>query len=112
MSIMVSEIIKTALSADDGKKIREIINKELEVEDVVTLDFSNITLFATMFFNAFIGYFIMNSKKEIVDKRINIINISELGKKTYEHSYSNAVFVKNNNIDVQKAINDSINGDE
>lgn len=112
MLIKVSDYTKTALSADDGVVIRNQILSVSDPDEEITLDFSGITLYATMFFNAFIGYFVLNSKKDLVDDRIKLENISALGQRTFEHSYNNAVFVKNNSVDMETAVKETLDGEE
>lgn len=96
--IKVKELIDNGLSETNGlilrAKILEIIQKS---EDKVILDFSDINLFATPFFNSFIGYFVLQYNPEKVKEIIEIINISDLGKETYIHSYNNAknIYIKN-----------------
>ena len=91
---MIKNITQSALSETSGLLLREQIEKELtEIADdeVVVLDFTDIQLFSSSFFNVTIGYLIKNYGKEFVDKRIEIKNISDLGQRTYERSYNNAV---------------------
>lgn len=112
MLIKVNQISKTALSANDGTKLRNRICDALDTDSRVELDFSGINLYATMFFNAFVGYFIMNSQKDVIDNKIELLNISELGEKTFRHSYDNAIYVKENNINVETAMNESMHKEE
>lgn len=49
MLIKVSDYTKTALSADDGVVIRNQILSISDPDEKITLDFSGITLYATMF---------------------------------------------------------------
>lgn len=89
--IFVKEIATSALSEAAGTKLRNVIldifNENADEE--IVLDFSNITLFATMFFNSSIGFLIAKGYK-VVDN-ITIENISRLGLDTLEHSKQNAI---------------------
>ena len=91
--IVVSELFTNALTEGNGlilrNKIEEFL-KDMSEGDVINVDFSNITLFATPFFNSSIGYFILNLGPEKVSKIITLENISELGTNTYKHSLDNA----------------------
>lgn len=101
-TIKVKEIISNGLSESDGLLIREKIKDLLEIsKDKIVLDFSGINLFATPFFNSFIGYFVIQYSPEKVSELIELKNISELGKETYQHSFNNAknFYYKNINTD-------------
>lgn len=90
-TIKVKEIISNALSESDGLLIRKKIKELLEIsKEKIILDFSEINLFATPFFNSFIGYFVIQYSPEKVSELIELTNISELGKETYQHSFNNA----------------------
>lgn len=100
--IKVKEIISNGLSENDGLLIRKKIQDLLkQSEEKIILDFSEINLFATPFFNSFIGYFVIQYNPEKVSELIELINISELGKETYQHSFNNAknFYQKNINTD-------------
>lgn len=106
MTILISDFTKTALSADAGSIVRNEIIKvfdENSCEEII-LDFSGITLFATMFFNASIGY-LVKEREEIVEKIIPI-NLSELGKRTYNHSVENAKTILDE--EISKMVSDAI----
>lgn len=91
--IIVSELFTNGLTENNGlilrNKIKELL-KDISEEDTIIIDFSNITLFATPFFNSSIGYFILNLGPEKVFNLIKLENISELGLSTYTHSVDNA----------------------
>ena len=96
--IIISELIKNGLTESNGLILREKIEqliKELPESDTVVLDFKDISLFATPFFNASIGYFILNLGPEKFNKIFKLEQISELGLNTYQHSYENAVEIYN-----------------
>lgn len=101
-TIIVSNFISNGLSEKNGLILREKISEFLEKDQEVILDFSNITLFATPFFNSFIGYFVLKMNPDIVKEKIKIVNISELGQDTYKHSYENATFFYNKKINTEK----------
>lgn len=87
--IYVNEFTKRALTENEGLKLREQISKYWD-DDTVIIDFSGISMFATMFFNASIGHYVLNFSPEICEKKIELRSISELGKETYKHSFENA----------------------
>ena len=96
--IQIKKYCETALSMTDGEKIRDVINSVIEEKGKVILDFTDISLFATPFFNACIGHFVANLSPEIFEQKISCINLSNLGKETYQYSYNNAVIVYNRNV--------------
>ena len=80
MIIKIKEISENALFESDGIKLRNMIMDfcNSNHDEKIQLDFSGITLFATMFFNAWVGYFVKNNREDILNK-IEAINISKLG---------------------------------
>ena len=96
--IIISDLTKMAMTDNDGLKLRREIEKHLE-EDKIILDFADIEVFATMFFNASLGHFVMNLTPEKCDELFEIVNISELGQETLDHSLENAKLIFNNKLD-------------
>lgn len=100
--LIVSDLIKNGLSENNGLLIREKIEKileEIKEGDSIVLNFKDITLFATPFFNSSIGYFLLKLGPEKFNKIFKLEEISELGKSTYQHSYENAVEIYTKKID-------------
>lgn len=92
--LIISNFIKNGLTENNGLIIREKIEqilKELNDGDIIVLNFNNISLFATPFFNSSIGYFLLKLGPEKFDEVFKLEEISELGQNTYQHSYENAV---------------------
>lgn len=115
-NIIISEITKYALTEDDGRILRNLIKERLTYNDVVNLDFSDVKVFATPFFNSSIGYFFINLDQDEFERKINLLNLSELGKNTYLHCIENAKIVKSKekNFDkdaIGKITTESINND-
>lgn len=92
MIIKIKDLVNNALSVNDGIIVREELLKYLDCGEEIHLDFEGVSLFATMFFNAFVGYFIKIGKKSFI-QNLKFDNISQLGLDTFQHSYNNAVFV-------------------
>ena len=97
-TIEVYKICPYAMFEDDGIALRNMIiedwNKNADL--IFTLDFNGIAMFATMFFNASIGWFVLHKGADETKKRIRYTNLSKLGEETWAHSFSNAVGVANN----------------
>lgn len=89
-TIFVNKIAVMALTETDGLKLRSAIERSLSEFGRAELDFSGISLFATMFFNASIGHLVMNLSPKKCSELIQVTNISELGRETYLHSFDNA----------------------
>lgn len=89
VNVKISDVSRYAMTEEDGIKLRNIIIEEIEKDNNVTLDFSNITLFATPFFNSSIGFMYLKLNEEY-DKRIFVTNLTTLGETTYQHSIDNA----------------------
>lgn len=103
--IKISDFITNALTETNGLVIREKIKEMLELcndNDILVLNFENITLFATPFFNSSIGYFIMKLGKNKFDEKIKLASITELGMSTYKHSYDNAVEYSNKEVNTKE----------
>ncbi len=97
MTILIRSFTPNALSEKAGSELRERILSSYsnDSKDRIILDFEGIGLYATMFFNASIGFLIQENLTDIINN-IDIINITPLGKKTLEHSKDNANFIKRN----------------
>lgn len=112
MNILIKSFAPNALSEKSGSELRERILSAYsnDPNDTITLDFDEIGLYATMFFNASIGFLIQENMTDIINK-INIINITPLGSKTLEHSKANANFIKNskNKAEIENIVNNTIN---
>ena len=88
--ILVSDFFPMAMTEEQGMAIRKEISSAFRKADAVVLDFSSIELFATMFFNASIGYFAKQRGVSFCEEHISIDHISDLGYETYQHSLNNA----------------------
>lgn len=89
-NIKVKDYISSAFSNEQAMELRNEIQKYLS-EDKITLDFEDISQYTTLFFNFSTGYFIKKLGKDKYDKQFEIINLSELGESTYNHSYNNSL---------------------
>lgn len=96
--IKVKDICQYAVFEQDGIKLREAILHELEQNNDVEIDFVDINLFATMFFNASIGWIVLKFGPEIIQNKVSYTNLTELGQSTWEHSFQNAINVRNDPI--------------
>lgn len=101
--IKVKDICSYAVFEQDGIKLREAILREMAQGNDITLDFEGIDLFATMFFNASIGWIVLRDGPEVIEHNVSYTNLTELGQSTWEHSFQNAINVRNDP-DYQEAL--------
>lgn len=104
-TIYVQDISHFAAFDEDGKTLRREILSVLDADptEKIELDFSGITMFSTMFFNASIGYLALKKGVDYIREHISYKNLSALGEMTYTHSIENAIAVKNNS-DLKKTL--------
>lgn len=88
--IKIKDITDMAITEEQGFKLRAEINKVIENNNKIILDFTGIQLFTTTFFSASIGYFVLKySPKECKDRFI-LTNFSKAGTHAYQCSFENA----------------------
>ena len=80
MIIVIKDFAKNALSEKAGTMLREKILQAYTTNqsENIVLDFNEINLFATMFFNASIGYLIQENKDEILEKKLFLLLLNLL----------------------------------
>lgn len=96
-TIKVCAHSKTCLSEIRGKELRGLIENALKEEQVVEIDFSNITLFAPSYFNPSLGYLLSKLGPQEYNERIKISNLSPVGQKIYKQVIENALNYYNSN---------------
>lgn len=92
-TIMVSEYIKSGFSPEDANKMVPIIDnalKELADGEMIMLDFTDVKFFTTLFFNLTLGRLLNQMSIDEYDKKIKLINLSDVGNVAYQHSLDNA----------------------
>lgn len=102
-TIKVKDICQFAMFEQDGVKLREEIQGLLKKGEKIQLDFSDVEFFTTMFFNASVGWIVLNLGPEILNENVTAIHLNTLGKTTWEHSYNNALKLRENN-DYREAV--------
>ncbi len=90
MKIKICNLIKTAFSADDAEKIASAIQPVIASEECIELDFEEISIFTTLFFNHLIANYVLKNGPEVFEAKFSLVNLTELGKTTYAHSLENA----------------------
>lgn len=89
--IKVADFIPNAFSNDQAEVLKGEIEKLLNIEDKIVIDFEGITKYTTLFFNFSTGYFINRLGKDKYDSIFEIRNLNPLGESTYNHSYNNSI---------------------
>lgn len=96
-TIKVCERNRTCLSEMRGKELREMIENALKENDVVEVDFSDITIFAPTYFNPSFGYLLCKLGPEEYNKRIRVTNLTRVGQNIYKQVIENALNYYNSN---------------
>ncbi len=89
--IKACEYIKTAFSSNDAECLDKLISPLIKNNDKIIIDFNGISIFTTLFFNNAFAKHIIEIGPEKYNDKFQLINLSELGKTTYMHSYNNAI---------------------
>lgn len=89
--IKASEYIKTGFSANDAECLGAIIEPMVGQCEKIQIDFSNIKIFTTLFFNISLTKYIVQFGPEKYGEMFEVLNLSEVGQSTYQHSFDNAV---------------------
>lgn len=92
MKIMASEIVgKNAISMQSGKNLHDIICQPIVAGEKVCIDFEGVELFASPFFNASIGLLLRDISLDDLKARLEVKNISEVGRQLLNHVIANAI---------------------
>lgn len=101
--IRASDYIKTGFSADDAAKLDAVIQQHVQNNEKIIVDFADITIFTTLFFNNVFAKYILQIGLDAYNQKFELHNLSELGQTTYQHSFDNAVNYYNLSEDKQKS---------
>lgn len=92
MKIIAKDLVgSNAISMQSGQILYEKISKPLLAGEVIEIDFKDVELFASPFFNASIGFLIKDIKVSELQKQLKLTNISEVGRQLLNHVISNAI---------------------
>ncbi len=97
MKIDIHKMIgENCITLEDGQKIYDLIYPELLADHIVELVFTNVTVFASPFFNSAIGRLLKDIKPDDLNRLLKITNLVPAGltvlKRVIENSkeyYSN-----------------------
>ena len=89
--IIVKELFSSAFSESKAVILRNAIQKALDSNNCIEIDFSGISKFTTLFFNFSTGYLVSVLGPTVYNEKIKLSGLSELGESTYKSSYENAI---------------------
>lgn len=80
MNLIVKNIINSnvAISMEKGEKLLKEIQKALNSEDDVIVDFEGVSDLTTAFLNVAIGHLYLDYSKEVLNAKLQIANLDEL----------------------------------
>lgn len=77
----VQEVVgDNCITREDGQKVFEIINNRLKNNEIIVLDFENIGVFTSPFFNSAIGPLFKDFSREELRDKLLFANINTVGR--------------------------------
>ena len=89
--IRVIDYINSGYSEEDATTLIPVIDKALETDLLVSVDFTGVQYFTTLFFSLSLTRLIGELGEEGYRSRISVENLSDSGKETYEHAFEYAI---------------------
>ena len=103
-TISVLEIVgPNCITIDDGQKIFEMVSPFFERHEKVELDFSNVSITASPFFNYCIGTLLTNFGPEEYQNLLTICNLSNSGGDVLDRVIDNSKRFQNLDAETRKA---------
>ncbi|MEI2366232.1 STAS-like domain-containing protein [Niallia circulans] len=91
MNINVFDIIgRSALSMSKGNDLYEVIIRHIKKGEKITLNFENVEMFASLFFNTSIGRLLKDYKPEELSEKVRFENLTPVGKDLLRRSIRNS----------------------
>ena len=81
-----------AITEEQGFKLRAEIEKVINNNNKIVLDFDEINIFTTTFFSASIGYYVLKLSPQKCSDIFILKNLSRAGKNAYYYSFKNAEY--------------------
>ncbi len=97
---------KNAISMQSGEKLYDKLYPLMKSNEVVELDFSGVSLYASPFFNASIGLLLRDFSVDILMKNLSFSDISDVGRDLLNHVVENAIAYYSSSGAVSKGISD------
>lgn len=92
--IKVSGYTKSGFDTNDVKIMSRVIGDELRTlpdGDVLIFDFSGVKFFTTLFFNSSFTSLLEHMTPEEYERRVRLVNLSDVGQTAYHHSLDYAM---------------------
>ncbi|MGJ7708488.1 STAS-like domain-containing protein [Escherichia coli] len=106
MRILIKEFIgPRCILKDDGQKLFEEISKQFLSKEEVTLDFSNVKMFASPFFNYSIGQLFNKFTQDEIRHQLHLENLEVVGNSIIERVVENANRFKSD-VDYKKIVDE------
>ncbi len=105
--IIAKEHIKTGFSADDAERLKQVVDPLFDKREKVTIDFSEVKNFTSLFFNMVFGMYMVEIGPEQYVKFFQLHNLNEVGKSSYRFAVDNATEYYHKTPE-DRAIHDSI----
>ncbi|GKU81186.1 STAS-like domain-containing protein [Niallia sp. NCCP-28] len=104
MNINVFDIIgRSALSMSKGNDLYEVIIQHIKKGQEITLDFENVEMYASLFFNTSIGRLLKDFKPNELSNKVKFVNLTPVGKDLLRRSIRNSAEYFSN-VSVRNAI--------
>jgi hypothetical protein len=87
---VVDSIGRSALSMAKGNELYNKIMPILKKGEKITLDFENVEMFATLFFNTSIGRLLKDYRPEELQEKIKFVNLTPVGRELLRRSIKNS----------------------
>ncbi|CAK3063611.1 MULTISPECIES: STAS-like domain-containing protein [Vibrio] len=92
LNVKVFDLVgKNAISMQSGTKLNNAISSALIEGQIVEIDFSGVSLFASPFFNASVGVLLKDMTIEQLMERMKIVNCNDIGLSLLNTVIQNAI---------------------
>lgn len=91
MKVIVNQHISAGFSSKDADILSSLIDENLNDNERIEIDFTDVKFFTTLFFNEAIMKYLEHMSVDDFNSKIIVTNLSSTGEKTFRHSYEYAV---------------------
>ena len=110
MKIDVSQIVgKTAVSRESGLKLRDAIDRALASSKRVELDFVQVQVYASPFFNTSVAPYLGKMTFQELKERVSFEHLSPVGKSLLNQVIHNAIDFYSKDSQEQDELEDKVN---
>jgi hypothetical protein len=103
-----------AITLEDGQTVLEQLRPALQNQETVELDFANVDIFASPFFNAAIGQLVRYFDSETLNNRLQVRNLSMDGNALLRRVIENAKQYYSDDIDrmrIDEVVTEQVSAD-